>query len=65
METEEVIVDTVNCPNGHKLEVIDSRVKHVGWLKTVWRRKRCVICDYRIKVVEMPIDVAKDVLSDD
>lgn len=60
-----MVVDTVNCPNGHRLEIIDTKVRTVGWLKTVWRRKRCTICDYRIKVVEMPIDLAEEVLGDD
>lgn len=57
--------DIVNCPNGHRLEVVDTRVRQVGWLKTIWRRKRCATCDYRIKVVEMPIDLAEEVLGDD
>jgi hypothetical protein len=53
------------CPNGHRLATVESSPKQVGWLHTVWRRKRCTLCGFQIKTLELPIEVATEVLSDD
>lgn len=53
------------CPKGHRLQVVDSRPMKVGGFSTTCRRKRCDFCDYQIKTLELPIDLATEVLADD
>lgn len=57
--------DMLLCPSGHTLIVLESRMRKVGYMNTLYRRRACPYCGYRHSTVEVPLDLAKEVLTDD
>jgi len=57
-----------HCPNckGHiKLKAADSRTHFAYGFPTIKRRRKCLTCDFRITTIELPIDVANEIFSED
>ena len=61
----EIIEDIVTCTCGKKMMVYNARPRVIGGYRVFCRRKKCVGCGIRISTVEMPADIANDVLRDD
>jgi transcriptional regulator NrdR family protein len=59
--------DVLNCPNGHKYVVLESRHRQIGELTTIWRRRRCTVpgCLHQITTSEVPYDLAVELFVDE
>lgn len=52
------------CKKEARVRTIDSRPAVVGTTKTVVRKKKCPDCGTTYKTIELPYEVAIDVLED-
>ena len=59
--------DTVSqCPKCKtKMAAVDSRQHSTYGFQTIKRRRKCLTCDFRASTVEVPIDLAKDIFSEE
>ncbi len=59
--------DTVSyCPKCEtKMSAVDSRQHSAFGFQTIKRRRKCPTCDFRASTVEVPIDLAKDIFSEE
>ena len=59
--------DTVShCPNCKtKMTAIDSRQNLTYGFQTIKRRRKCLTCDFRSSTIEVPIDLAKDIFTEE
>lgn len=55
----------LRCPENHLMKVIDSRKQVIGETVTVYRRRRCPTCGYKHSTAEIPLGLAREVLSDE
>lgn len=54
------------CPVcGCKLAVMETRTIDLAGFQTIWRRRKCIAHGGRYTSIELPEDLARDVLSDD
>lgn len=53
------------CDAAPKMAVVESRPIEIGGVVTIWRRKKCPACGVSHRTVEVPWDLAHEVLSDD
>lgn len=59
-------VDVSYCPRCEtKLPVTYSETKIIGAGRTTIRRKKCSTCTHVVETAEIPLAMARDVLSDD
>ena len=48
-----------------KMAAVDSRQHLTYGFQTIKRRRKCLTCDFRASTVEVPIDLAKDIFSEE
>ena len=59
-------ISCAHCPKCKiKLQAKESRIHHKFGFSTVKRRRSCPKCDFRITTVEVPMEIANEVFSED
>lgn len=53
------------CESAPKMSTVETRAKLIGGISTIWRRKKCPVCGASYRSVEVPWDLAHEVLEDE